>query len=760
MKRKNLLLLPLFMLVLAGCKTPSSSEPPASTSDEPPPSATSRQEEQALVRTIAELRAMTTGNDSASTAQKEQLYETSGIVTAKFRGANYDSAPAWNISIQDGDHALLLYALTEATYAADFASVAIGEKLTVQGHLATYNGLRELDRVKFVKKEAATAVTPEVLDDIAQAKLAGKDSKLVKIEGLKLTRKPTLTASMGTNSDGTPRSNITVNMTFKKGESQISTYMHYNIPMADAEAAVAKLQTITSNSTVAWTGILGMNSGTYQLTNAHESEWDIVVGDPVVATALSFSKEAVALVAEETEQLVLAATPFDAPLASVSYASSAPEVATVNEEGLVTAVSAGTANITATLGALTASVAVTVTEAGGEVTSYVVKPVKADLGTDKNIEITSAETVAKHISGLPEGTTFTGSKFYASTGGGSSSTDTMPASYTVFKFSTSKDNGNAKFTFPEGTEISDVTVKGRGWNTDAASLEINGVTKDFTNAEAANKEDIRTFEYELPAVTNVVEFKSTKRVILTEIVFHFAGEEGGEVTPPGPVEHFSSLPAGHTSIANIVSEGVIATEYVTRGVILGTNGGAFYIQDPISGASLGGFGLNATAAIKPLLKPGVVVDVSGPLKVNNNGKQIDPAVVTVVAEENLSAVAPFVISTAVEFAAAKAEADLSKHARLVKIEGLKVTGLVNKTDGTYDNKFTVSLGEETATIAVNYMDSADAASKGRTQIKALLETLIVSEGLIDIQAVQLATSTAGTWTFNLGTLDYITVRPA
>ncbi|HZJ89271.1 MAG TPA: Ig-like domain-containing protein, partial [Bacilli bacterium] len=402
MKRNKLFLLPLFMLLLAGCRDVSSSSKPEPSDSIPPivssepseqeseepsseveepsseveePSsepAESSSEEESLPpivdpeeptveeTTIAAIRAMTEGWDSVATKDKEQKYEVSGTVTHKFRGAveksTGKSLPAWNIAIQDDNgQALLLYALTEDDYAADFADVPIGSLLTVTGHLATYGGLRELDRVEYVSHEEGVAIEPVVLDSIEQSTLVGKDSLLVKIPDLKLKKVTKLEA----NVDGT-FVNITVDITLEKGGHEIGTYMHYNIPIADAEETVALLETVKSTDTITWTGILGINNKTFQLTNASVDEWDITKGEAAVLEGISFSEEEVEVLMEETVELELVADPFDAVIEGATYESADPLVATVDANGVVTGVSAGETVVTATVGELTATIDVVV----------------------------------------------------------------------------------------------------------------------------------------------------------------------------------------------------------------------------------------------------------------------------------------------------------------------------------------------------------------------------------------------------------------
>ena len=75
-------------------------------------------------------------------------------------------------------------------------------------------------------------------------------------------------------------------------------------------------------------------------------------------TALSISPTTASIVVDGTQQITPTTTPSGKP---VAYASSNTRVATVDSAGLITAVGVGTAVITATAGAYSASCAVTVT---------------------------------------------------------------------------------------------------------------------------------------------------------------------------------------------------------------------------------------------------------------------------------------------------------------------------------------------------------------------------------------------------------------
>lgn len=86
---------------------------------------------------------------------------------------------------------------------------------------------------------------------------------------------------------------------------------------------------------------------------------------PVVPTSVTVAPATVNLVVGATQQLTPTVLPADATDKSVTYVSSTPATATVNAAGLVTAVAAGTTNITVTTvsGARTVVRLVTVTAA-------------------------------------------------------------------------------------------------------------------------------------------------------------------------------------------------------------------------------------------------------------------------------------------------------------------------------------------------------------------------------------------------------------
>ena len=83
----------------------------------------------------------------------------------------------------------------------------------------------------------------------------------------------------------------------------------------------------------------------------------------VAPTGITLNKSELELVVDQKEALVASVVPADATDKSVTWTSDKPEVATVDEEGKVTGVAEGEANITAQIGQFSATCKVTVKEA-------------------------------------------------------------------------------------------------------------------------------------------------------------------------------------------------------------------------------------------------------------------------------------------------------------------------------------------------------------------------------------------------------------
>ncbi len=83
---------------------------------------------------------------------------------------------------------------------------------------------------------------------------------------------------------------------------------------------------------------------------------------PVELEAISISAQTTDMDTRQTQQLTLIGNPTDAPIPNVVWSSSDEAVAKVDQNGVVTAGKGGTATITATVGSLTATVTIKVTQ--------------------------------------------------------------------------------------------------------------------------------------------------------------------------------------------------------------------------------------------------------------------------------------------------------------------------------------------------------------------------------------------------------------
>ena len=128
----------------------------------------------------------------------------------------------------------------------------------------------------------------------------------------------------------------------------------------------------------------------------------------VEVSGISLDKETLNLTVGETQQLTATVTPEDADDKTVVWTSDKPEVATVNDEGVVTAVAAGEAVVTAAAGEKTATCTVTVTESVKPATAVKTIKIPGDMeGFYTQIDLTRGEdgkvTAIKKEQQTPQG---------------------------------------------------------------------------------------------------------------------------------------------------------------------------------------------------------------------------------------------------------------------------------------------------------------------------------------------------------------------
>ena len=185
---------------------------------------------------------------------------------------------------------------------------------------------------------------------------------------------------------------------------------------ASLSAGVAWSSSDTTVFTVSASGLItGVAAGTANVAAnaAGKTGSALVTVTPLVVTALTATADfsLTLAVPAATKQLAINATFDDGSkadvTASATYLSSAPAIATVSPSGLVTAISAGKANVTATLGARAATVVVTVNPAG--LVSLAINPSPVNLVEGLTQQLSVIGTFTNNTTSSPSGVTFTSS---------------------------------------------------------------------------------------------------------------------------------------------------------------------------------------------------------------------------------------------------------------------------------------------------------------------------------------------------------------
>ena len=181
-----------------------------------------------------------------------------------------------------------------------------------------------------------------------------------------------------------------------------------------------------------------------------ERECSNVLPEP---TALTLNPSTVALKVGATQQLTATVEPTDQTY-TVTFTSDNEKVATVNDKGLVTAVAEGTANITASVGNLTAKSVVTVSNSAPDVTLTVKTPtLTIEKGKTAQIDytVTPADTPVTFTSDKTDIATVDAQGVVTAVAAGSATITVAAAGQEAQVAVTVTDNGGGAVT--EGNEL-------------------------------------------------------------------------------------------------------------------------------------------------------------------------------------------------------------------------------------------------------------------------------------------------------------------
>lgn len=187
----------------------------------------------------------------------------------------------------------------------------------------------------------------------------------------------------------------------------------------------------------------------------------------VEVTSVTVSPESINMVIGDTERLTLTILPENASVKSGTWASSDEAVATVSQDGTVTAVAEGTAVITVTAGSKSATCNVTVTEERIEIESIEISPAEVTLTQ-------IGETAQLTVKIMPEDATYTDMTW--------TSSDESIATVTQEGLLTAVAAGNATVTAAIGevsaTCVVTVSISIAEINGNEATVDLTGATNE------------------------------------------------------------------------------------------------------------------------------------------------------------------------------------------------------------------------------------------------------------------------------------------
>ena len=206
---------------------------------------------------------------AAREVAKGELVKTRGYVTSIIEDSRY-------CTIADGDYAIELYYVDDV-----IGDIAVGDMVLVKGTSSPYDGLMEIGSITSLEKIDASENTDVAMpNDLVitdwNAIPDGSDSRIVTIEGMKLTSLPA-----DYDVDSTEATRFAFGVTLNGVE--VTTSVDYHAGDANCDAIYNKLASVPLTSTVDFHGLLTVYSNNYQISP--------MTADDITVTAAELTAE-------------------------------------------------------------------------------------------------------------------------------------------------------------------------------------------------------------------------------------------------------------------------------------------------------------------------------------------------------------------------------------------------------------------------------------------------------------------------------------
>lgn len=556
----------------------------------------------------------------------------------------------------------------------------------------------------------------------------------------------------------------TKTLTVPKGDKRMLTA---NVLPTDAENKELIWESSNTNvAKVSETGqVTGRTKGTAKITVTTKDGGytdSCIVEVIQLATEVTLDFTSISINAGKTKTLVATVKPTTASDRTVTWKSSNKKVATVNSKGVVTAVAAGTANITATSGDGNASVycKVTVTQppTGVSLSSKTLKvaigktktltaTVEPDTAYNKNVTWKSSNTAIATVTdaGVVKGIKAGTAKITATTMDGKFTATCSVTVYTAVK-SVKLNKTSLTLKYGGSTTItptitpSNATYKTVTWtssDTDVATVDKNGKVKavgvGYALITATTTQGSKTATCQVNVVKAVTGIKLNKSTISVEVGDTYTLKS--TISPTDASNKTVSWKTSDKSVATVSSSGkVTAKKLGTATITVTTADGSFTakctvkVVNKVTGVKLNASAktlyLNKTLTLKATVSPSNATDKT--VKWTSS----DTSVATVTSKGVVSAVKPGTAVITVK------TTDGSFTAKCTVTVKRAVTGIaLNKTSATVKSDTTLTLK---ATISPS--NATDKTVKWKTSDKTI--ATVSSSGVVTPVGKGTATITA------------------